>query len=372
MNTADIYQLFINFNVPGVRKEVARLAQGVNMGDAGVINEALQAAYDPSAGQQALQAGEQVQQPCIAFDQQALVSAIATSVGSAMVSSMSTYLVKQDAREAAMSTYLVKQDAREAAMSTYLVKQDAKETAFHDSLNTLVVAIKENHDVVQQNLHIMDEKLADADAMNAENKADTDAKMAETDAKIADNKAETDAKMAEIVASADAKIADNKAETDAKIAEIVASADAKMAEIVNALSKVATGSATDCVPDAPAEIMNALSKVASGSATGSVPDAPAKLPMRKYKKYTTESKKITLQWVMKNISYPYADIDELEMLQKKTGVDTIDRMRQLIKQLRTKEMVQDKHGKWCRRTTTKPSVVGNKRSWTQKNINDMM
>jgi hypothetical protein len=358
MNTDDLYNLFVDMDMPGVRKEVVRLAKGVNKGDAGVMNELLQAAYDPSAGQQALQAGEQVQQPCLAFDQQALVSAIATSVGSAMVSSMSTYLVKQDARE--------------AAMSTYLVKQDAKETAFHDSLNTLVVAIKENHDVVQQNLHIMDEKLADADAMNAENKADTDAKMAETDAKIADNKAETDAKMAEIVASADAKIADNKAETDAKIAEIVASADAKMAEIVNALSKVATGSATDCVPDAPAEIMNALSKVASCSATGSVPDAPAKLPMRKYQKYTTESKKITLQWVMKNISYPYADIDELEMLQKKTGVDTIDRMRQLIKQLRTKEMVQDKHGKWCRRTTTKPSVVGNKRSWTQKSISDCM
>ena len=35
MNTDDIYQLFINFKVPGVRKEVARLAQGVNTGAAG-------------------------------------------------------------------------------------------------------------------------------------------------------------------------------------------------------------------------------------------------------------------------------------------------------------------------------------------------
>ena len=55
MDNDDIYQLFINFNVPGVRKEVARLAQGVNTGDAGVMNELLQAAYDPSAGQAALQ-----------------------------------------------------------------------------------------------------------------------------------------------------------------------------------------------------------------------------------------------------------------------------------------------------------------------------
>jgi hypothetical protein len=306
MDNKDIYQLFINFNVPGVRKEVARLAQGVNTGDAGVMGELLQAAYDPSAGQQALQAGEQVQQPCIAFDQQALVSAIATSVGSAMVSSMSTYLVKQDARE--------------AAMSTYLVKQDAKETAFHDSLNTLVVAIKENHDVVQQNLHIMDEKLADADAMNAENKADTDAKMAETDAKIADNKAETDAKMAE-----------NKAETDAKIAEI----------------------------------MNALSKVATGS-------APANLAMRKNQRYTAESKKITLQWLVKHISNPYPDRDEMECLQNKTGVDTIKRMTSLVTQIRTKEMVKDKNGKWCKRVMPKhASVLGNTR-WTQKSISDCM
>jgi hypothetical protein len=63
MDTKDIYQLFLNFNVPGVRKEAARLAKGVNMGDAGVINEAMQAAYDPSAGQRAMQAGEAVQQP---------------------------------------------------------------------------------------------------------------------------------------------------------------------------------------------------------------------------------------------------------------------------------------------------------------------
>ena len=55
MDNDDIYQLFIKYNLPGVRKEVGRLALGVNMGDAGVINEALQARYDPSAGQRALQ-----------------------------------------------------------------------------------------------------------------------------------------------------------------------------------------------------------------------------------------------------------------------------------------------------------------------------
>jgi hypothetical protein len=55
MDSDDLYQLFIKYDVPGFCKEVGRLALGVNMGDAGVINEALQARYDPSAGQRTLQ-----------------------------------------------------------------------------------------------------------------------------------------------------------------------------------------------------------------------------------------------------------------------------------------------------------------------------
>ena len=55
MDNNDIYQLFINTNVPGVRKEVGRLALGVNLGDAGVINQTLQARHAPNAGQRPLQ-----------------------------------------------------------------------------------------------------------------------------------------------------------------------------------------------------------------------------------------------------------------------------------------------------------------------------
>jgi len=53
-------------NMPGILDESARLHVGVKTGDAGVMGELLQAACDPSAGQQALQAGEAVQQPCLA------------------------------------------------------------------------------------------------------------------------------------------------------------------------------------------------------------------------------------------------------------------------------------------------------------------
>ena len=316
MNTNDIYQLFLRFNVPGVRKDAGRLWKGVNTGDAGVMNELLQAACDPSAGQQALQAGEAVQQPCLANDQ------------SQLMGMFGKFFDKLDARD---------------------VKQDTRTDGFYDTIGTLVVAIKENHDAVQQNFQILQEKFAD-----------TDAKMAETDAMIAENKTDTDAKMADNKAETDAIMADNKAETDALMEENKAETDAKMAE-----NKAETDAKI-------AEIMNALSKVASGSATGCVPDATAKLPMRKNQRYTAESKRITLQWLMKNTSNPYADRDEMKFLQQKTGVNTFPRMRSLITQIRTKEMVKDKNGKWCKRTTTKPSVLGKKRAWTQKNINDMM
>jgi hypothetical protein len=303
MDNKDIYQLFINFNVPGVRKEVARLAQGVNTGDAGVMGELLQAAYDPSAGQQALQAGEAVQKPCLAFDHQALVSAIGTSVGSAMSTSM---------------------------------------IPLTDAIKDSSVVIKDNFEAVGQILDtvvtlIVDNK-AEADAKMAENKAAADAKMAE-------NKADADAKMAENKADADAKMAENKADADAKMARNKAETDAKMAEIVSALTRVGTDSATGCVPN---------------------------LPKRTNQRYTAESKKITLQWLVKHISNPYPDRDEMECLQNKTGVDTIKRMTSLVTQIRTKEMVKDKNGKWCKRVMPKhASVLGNTR-WTQKSISDCM
>ena len=66
MNNRDIVKFAMIKNMPGILDESARLHVGVKTGDAGVMGELLQAACDPSAGQQALQAGEAVQQPCLA------------------------------------------------------------------------------------------------------------------------------------------------------------------------------------------------------------------------------------------------------------------------------------------------------------------
>ena len=227
-------------------------------------------------------------------------------------------------------------------------KEDAEKTRLYDSIEKFagqmtdhVVNTKDNFQAVNGNFQKFDKVLGIVATRIADNKA-------EADAKIADNKAEADAIMAENKAETDAIMAENKAETDAKIAENKADTDAKMAEIMNALSKVATGSA---------------------------PDDPANLPMRKNQRYTAESKRITLQWLLKHISNPYPNRDEMECLQNKTGVDTIKRMTSLVNQIRIKEMVKDKknkNGKWCRRTTTKPSVLGNKHSWSLKSISDCM
>jgi len=169
MSTNDIYQLFIKFNVPGVRKEVARLAQGVNMGDAGVMGELLQAAHDPSAGQRAVQAGEEVPQQCLAFDQQALVSVLQAN-NAAMTSSMTSSMtsVMTSAMTSAMTGVL---QANNAAMQ-------ANNAAMTSAMHTLVTRIDDRLDAK------FAENKADADAKFAENKADADAKFAQMDAKI--------------------------------------------------------------------------------------------------------------------------------------------------------------------------------------------
>ena len=60
LNTHDLLRFFVDINMPGFRKDMVRVYQGIQQGDASVIAQAVQAAVAPSAGQQALQAGEGV------------------------------------------------------------------------------------------------------------------------------------------------------------------------------------------------------------------------------------------------------------------------------------------------------------------------
>ena len=184
MSTDDIYQLFLKFNVPGVRKDAGRLWKGVNTGDAGVMYQVMQAAHDPSAGQRAVQAGEAVPQQCLAFDQQALVSVLQAN-NAGMTSSMTSAM---QANNAAMTSSMtssmtsVMTSAMTSAMTGVLqannAAMQANNAAMTSAMHTLVTRIDDRLDAK------FAENKADADAKFAENKADADAKFAQMDAKI--------------------------------------------------------------------------------------------------------------------------------------------------------------------------------------------
>jgi hypothetical protein len=114
---------------------------------------------------------EDVQQPFLPFDQQALMSVMTTSISNTMTSAMTLVLQTNTA-------------AFSATMNGVLQNHNAVMTA-------LITKIECRVDDVE----------ADADAKMAENKADADAKMAEykadVDAKMAEYKAFTDATMAQ-------------------------------------------------------------------------------------------------------------------------------------------------------------------------------
>ena len=369
MSTNDIYQLFIKFNVPGVRKEVARLAQGVNMGDAGVMGELLQAAHDPSAGQRAVQAGEAVPQQCLAFDQQALVSVLQAN-NAAMTSSMTSAM---QANNAAMTSSMtsVMTSAMTSAMTGVLqannAAMQANNAAMTSAMHTLVTRI--------------DDRL---DAKFAENKADADAKFAE-------NKADADAKFAENKADADAKFAENKADADAKFAQMDAKIMKALAAIPSAVPVWPQNASELCqgVNDSwnsfqraqkgrsvsTAEWMAARAKlwaeydvlqlvddssslIPSGAAAGIPAVAkPVGEHIRKkgpYIHYTDESIKKTKEWVLRNTVC--GEIRQLipkhkkgDDLRKELGIDTKKRMLSLIYKIRSKYFEKNVEGAWCKR-----------------------
>jgi hypothetical protein len=393
MDTDDIYQLFLNFNVPGVRKEAARLAKGVNMGDAGVINEALQSAHDPSAGQRAMQAGEAVPQQSLTADH--LLAAIQTnntSLTSAFGTAVGTAIKTNNVEMISVIG---------TAVGTAIKTNNAEMISAFGSV------IKTNNA----------EMISTMNAKMAEYKADTDAKMAES-------KADTDAKMTESKADTDAKMAEYKADADAKMAEYKADTDAKMAKIMNALApKIPTWPANKSEPKiplwpankselhvgvndtwnvfqyankgrsvTPADWHSARTALLAGSngaesngaesnggaslpeppvpprmdAAGPqaaapvstwvqaprpfrAPAAPALAPQTSRAKpgrNTIMEKKITLEWLLRNLSHPFPTANDLEMLRQQTGIDTTQRMYRLVVDIRKKRLEQNKDGKW--------------------------
>jgi hypothetical protein len=368
MNTDDIYQLFLNFNVPGVRKEAARLAKGVNMGDAGVINEAMQAAFDPSAGQRAMQAGEAVPQQSLTAD--ILLAAIQTnntSLTSAMSSAFGT----------AVGTAIKNNNAEILSAVGTAIKTNNTEmiTAFGSVIKT------NNTEIISTMNAKMVEYKADTDAKMAESKADTDAKMAES-------KADTDAKMAKIMKEQAPKIPTlpaNKSEllvgvndtwnafqcankgrsvtsADWHAARTALLAGSNVAGSNGAVSNGAGSNGTASLPAPPvAPRMDAAGPQEAAPVSTWVykpwvykahfraPAAPAMAPQTssaKRGRNTIMAKKITLEWLLRNLSDPFPTANDLEMLQQQTGIDTAHRMHRLVVDIRKKRLELNKDGKW--------------------------
>ena len=294
MNTDDIYQLFLKCNVPGVRKDAGRLWKGVNTGDAGVMGELLQAAYDPSAGQQALQAGEAAQQPGIAFGQQAMLCVMTT-----MTTSISTMMQNNNAT---MTT----------AISTMMQNNNAVMTA-------LITKIED--------------RVASAEAS--------------TDAKIAEHQAATDAKMAEMmrvlkrVRTGAAIVAADSSPDSAE--DAIVAPDSAPDPAQDAMG--APDSAPDSAAEKPAQPESSFLARGNIRAPAFAPALRLRKPTRGYIRYTAEAKKKTLQWLLEHSSHPFPTCDDVEFLRQATGIDTTKRMRSLICVIRTKQM-EDQDGTW--------------------------
>jgi hypothetical protein len=79
------------------------------------------------------------------------------------------------------------------------------------------------------------------------------------------------------------------------------------------------------------------------------PAAPALAPQTssgKRGRNTIMAKKITLEWLLRNLSHPFATPNDLEMLQQQTGIDPAQRMHRLVMHIRSTHMQQTEDGKW--------------------------
>ena len=295
MDTNDIYKLFLNFNVPGVREEAGRLAKGVNMGDAGVMGELLQAAHDPSAGQRAMQAGEAVQQPSLAFEQQNLVSMMTSALS----------------------------EMKEVIKTNNTVIS----TVVNNNNNFMIALVNKMED--------------QTDAKISAYKADAEAKMAAF-------KADAEAKRAQDKADAEAKRAQDKAEIMRALQKDAAGA-ARVGPVPPYLNRIA-----EPAPGAPRlgpmpRYRDHIAVPAPGApsigpvppyrdhiaepAPGAASVVPIKLKQKR-KRHTAMAREKALEWIQKHSGHPYPTREEYEILCQETGVETKKRMKGLITTIR--------------------------------------
>lgn len=139
VDTRDLYEFFVAIDMPGVRKEAARVVVGVHTASADVAADFMQAAFNPSAGQQALQAGEAAVPPGQAFMENAnMMGAINDMTGmmrdliqsqTTVNGTMGNFVLKLDHVITAQTALEAEQAAQKAAQAAQMMAQKAAEKA---------------------------------------------------------------------------------------------------------------------------------------------------------------------------------------------------------------------------------------------------
>jgi hypothetical protein len=206
---------------------------------------------------------------------------------------------------------------------------------------------------------------ADAEAKRAQDKADAEAKMAENnsvigtavgsamksvithmqtdaEAKRAQDKADAEAKRAQDKADAEAKMAAYKADAEAKMAAYKADAEAKMAaykaEIMRTVQKDAPGAPIIGPMQFRSPYRNGIAEPAPSAA---ILEEPIKLTIKR-KRHTAMAREKALEWVQQHSSNPRPTSEDLEILCQETGVETQERMKNLINSIRQRMTKKNK------------------------------
>lgn len=125
----EVYAFLVKMGMPGIDEECARVVIGVNTGDASIVNEVVQAAYNPTAGQIALQAGGAAVMvaPVPGLDSTAIAPLV--DVVTNMKNMVVDLIQSQTVVNGSMGTFILKLDHVMTAQTALEAKQAAQEAA---------------------------------------------------------------------------------------------------------------------------------------------------------------------------------------------------------------------------------------------------
>jgi hypothetical protein len=313
LNTNDLLRFFVDINMPGFRKDMVRVYQGIQQGDVGVIAQAVQAAVAPSAGQQALQAGE------------AVPSLGVPSVDMGFVTDLRTYMESQ------------------AVFSTDMRNHWESQAVVNGAVGGMALKVI---DVVKM-------QETQATTMAQVQAAQARQETAQAQVQAAQARQET------------AQARQEAAQARQEAAQARQEADMAQMQVEMQALKRARLNPVVAVSDAPPSVGVAAAPAARAAPAAPVVPVVAVVMERKTQKIPQEAKVIAYQWLVTHIKHPYPTHAEFEQLELRVecSIDTTLRMQNLMVATRHKCLVKGEKrrvGPFMRTTWTLPQ-----KNWTQ-------